>query len=183
MQAKVGSTSVYGTGLLDVQAQSNEKIAADIIAVSASVAGGTAGVAIAAGGTWVDNQSDVATSALIDGGSGGATIKTGAVTVEADDLSTIDALALAGALSGAFGGGGAAIAVGVSIAANGINDPVTASIANINLLSTGSGAVGVTANENATIDANRRGRGDRDQRFGVCFGLAQRRRRFCRKHD
>ena len=152
VQAEVNSSNVYSTGLLDVVAQSNETISADILAVSVAIGGGTAGVAVAAGGTWVDNQTDVATSALIVG-DGTNTVNTGAVTVEADDTATIDAQALAGALSAGFGAVGVAVSIGISIAANTISDPVTAGIENVAHLNTGSGLVQVNANEDATINA------------------------------
>ena len=152
VEAKVDHSSVYSTGAATVQAQSSEKISADVIAVSASIAAGAAGVAVAGAGTWVDNQTNVTTNAEIIGDGTTTTIKAGSVSVEADDNSLIDAQAIAGALSAAFGAVSVAVSVGVSIAANTISDPVTASIQSVPTLITGSGAVQVTANENATIN-------------------------------
>src|SRR6202012_5776268 len=102
----------------------------------------------AAGGTWVDNESDVATTALIDGGTS-HDIETGAVTVAATDTSTIDTIGVAGALRGGIGAVGVAVSIGISIAANTINDPVTATIENVPLLTTGGAAVQVKATEGA----------------------------------
>ena len=152
VQAEVFESNVYSTSKLSVVATSNETISADVIAVSTAIAGGTVGVGVAAGGTWVDNQSDVATSALIVGDGSSTHIETGAVTVDAEDTSRIEAIAIAGALSAGFGAVGVAISIGVSIAANTINDPVMAEIESVPTLNTGSGAVLVKADEAAKID-------------------------------
>ncbi len=155
VEAEILDSSVYSSGQLSVLATSSETISALVIAASTAVAGGTAGIGVAAGGTWVDNQSNVATSASIidDRTTPASQIDAGAVTVDAEDTSAIHAFAFAGALSAGFGEVGVAVSIGISIAANTIDDPVTATIKNVPLINTGSGAIVVKANENAEIDS------------------------------
>ena len=150
--AYVSGGSIHGTGLVDVEANAQETISAATDAASASISGGgSTGVAIAGGGVGDINESDVAISAYVSGG----TISSGGLKVYASDASTITANAGAAAVSGAIGGsGGVAVSIGVSVAKNTIDDPVSAYVTGLtSLTTTGAAGVSVGALEDAEIQA------------------------------
>ena len=166
VSASVVDSSIWADGLLNVQALSSETIEASIITVAAGLSGGgAAGVQASAAGVGVVNTSDVATSAEIaDDNNTSMTIVAGAVDVAANDTSVIDALGASVAVAVAFGGAaGVAVGIGLTVAENVIDDPVTATISGVESLTiaaapdidvtspVSAGTVSVTATENAKI--------------------------------
>ena len=137
VKADITNSSITGTGLVDVEAKSDGVIASNTVAAAAAVSGGgQSGVGVAGGGVGVFNTIAVGVSATIDGG-GTDSIAADGVTVAASDTAKISALAAAAALSAAFGGtNGVAVSIGVSIAGNIINDPVTCFITGLSGLTT-----------------------------------------------
>ncbi len=149
--AYISSSTIDATGLVDVEANAAETIASTTVAAAVALSGGgEAGIGVSGAGVGVGNQSSVGITADISGGS----ITAGAVTVAASNSSTIDAIAGAAALAAGFGGeAGVAVSIGLSVAVNQIDDPVTADITDVSSLVTGGGAVIVTATEAAAIAA------------------------------
>ena len=104
-------------------------------------------------GAFAFNEISLDICATIDGGSA-PRIASAGVSVAAADTSLISSTVFAGSVAGGFSSQNATtVAIGVSFARNSITDPVTAYIKNVPLLTTGGGAVSVTATEHATINA------------------------------
>ena len=153
VKAYISDTGIVSTGALAVTATSGENITAVVVAAAVALAGGgTTGVAVSGAGVSATNQIDAATMAYIDGTAGG-TIAAGSVAVSATDTATISAVAGAAAVAVSLAGTTAvAPAVGISLAQNTISNAVTAYILGVSSLSS-TGAVTVTANEQASIQA------------------------------
>ena len=135
LTASIGSSSIKSDGAVEVQAYSTQTIDADTLAGAVAISGGgTTGVAVAGAGVAVSNLITLAITADITG-DGTQTITAGRVAVDAYDQSWINATDGAAAVSASFGGeAGVAVSVGLSLAQNTINDPVSAYISGVSAL-------------------------------------------------
>jgi hypothetical protein len=148
-------------GAITIDATSNMTIDANIFAGSVAVAA-SFGFAGAAAGTLVYsyNRIGVETNAFIDGDSPATSatsgITAGTLTINADDTSTINANVASVSLAVSIGLVSAAVAAGIAISENIIDNNVNAYVANIsgNTLTVTGGAVNIDAIENATIDSD-----------------------------
>ena len=145
-------------GAVLVSATDDATIKALSAAAAVAVAGGFAGVAVAGGGATAENLIGVDTYASISGSAlGAAGHQVGAVTVSASDTSEIDAIVGAVAASVAGGAVGVGVAIGAAVAHNTIGDglggqgSVQAFLLSTSVL--GSGALGLSATSNETIQA------------------------------
>ncbi|MDP2084687.1 MAG: hypothetical protein Q8K20_05785, partial [Gemmobacter sp.] len=120
----VGST-VTAQGAVTVDATAAQSIKAATVAGSVAIAAGSVGVAISGSGAGIENRIATNVTARI---AGPGAITAHHVVVNADDLSTIDAIAAAFSIAAAFGATGISVAVGVSIAINEIVNNVVAAI-------------------------------------------------------
>ena len=154
VQAYIYQSSVSANGALSLTATSSESIGALVLAASAAVGGGAdVGVGASGAGVSATNSIAVDTEAYIDG-SGANGISASAITLNAHDTSTIQGYAGAASLAVAIGTfAGVAVSIGVSLAENDIANVVQASISNANSLSAGTGALSLTAQEGASINA------------------------------
>jgi mucin-19 len=160
VKAYVAGGGIAASGLVSVSAASTGSVNALTVAVAAALSGGgESGISVAGAGVGVFNMIDVGVSAYIDGGSGLAdtptyNVASGGVSVAASDTATIVSTAGAASVSASVAGESAvAAAIGLSIAGNIVDDPVTAYITAVQSLTTSGHAVSVTATENATINA------------------------------
>ena len=157
--ADIDDSAITATGAVDVEALGRELIRSLTAAGSAGIAGGgAAGVAVAGAGAVAVNDIAVAVTAYVDNGDAqsatGKTVQSGGLSVAAVNSSTIGSEVDAASLSAGFGGAaGVAVSVGVSVAVNTIADPVTAYVNGVGSLSTGGGALSVTATSSADITA------------------------------
>ena len=106
------------------------------------------------GGLWTDNTIATSVEASVTGASA-VTTTAGDITVAASASSVILADAKAGAVSASLAAAGAtAIAVGLSLAHNTVDDNVYAGFGNVARVSTGGGALSVTASDTMRIDVS-----------------------------
>ena len=124
-------TSIAADGDLTLSATATQSITSLVIAAAAAIAaGGSAGIGVAGSGVFAENIIRAHMKAVIDG-DGPSGISARAITVSADDRSRITSLAGAVSVAAAFAGGAAvAVAVGVSLARNVIDNEVEAAILN-----------------------------------------------------
>jgi hypothetical protein len=133
VQIQAGAIDSYITALGDlmIDAQSDQKINAASLAVAAGIGLGVTGVAFTLSGAVVLNRISTSPTAVISGrldAGNDANISANTVTVQADDESSINAASIAGAVSVAAGKTGVAIALGVSLAFNDVENNVNATI-------------------------------------------------------
>ena len=128
-------TDVDSYGALGVSATSNQTIDANVAAASVALAVGGFAFSAAGAAAVTVNKVGVDAHAFIDGG----TIKAGDVTVQAQDTSKIDAFAGAAAvaISIGFATGSSAIALGVALADNLIDNDIEAYVQDANVTVTG----------------------------------------------
>ena len=151
VQAFIDNSNVTGAGGVNLTATtSTAKIWVLTIAGSFTDSGGEAGgVAFAGAGAGSGNSIQESVGAIISGRSVVHTTS-GAVSLSANDDSTIIADAGGISLAGAFGqGGGAGVTVGAAVAINNISNTVTASIEDATV--NPAGGVNVTATSGASI--------------------------------
>ncbi len=143
-----GSTinSSAGVGLLSNSTATIEALTIGV-AVAATTGGGGAGAGAGAGSG--NTVSDSVTATIVNSSS--VTTTAGAITLEADDTPTIEAASGALSFAGAFGASGVAGSIGVSASNNEISDTDEAYVDTSKISS--AGALDITADENATIDA------------------------------
>ncbi len=127
--AAVSGSDITTSGLLKVDAQSDQKINAASLSVAAALAVGGVAFGISASGSGVSNRIATNPNASISGKLSTG-VSAGTVIVQADDESSINATSLAGALSFAAGSVGSAVSIGVSLAFNQVENAVTAKIDN-----------------------------------------------------
>ena len=151
--AAIDDSAVFA-GAVDVSATSSETVDALVLAASVAISGSSqAATGFTGAGAFAFNEIALDIGATIDGGAVDPLSSAG-VSVAAADTSTIEATVFAGSVAGGFSSENATtVAIGVSFARNSITNPVTAYIEDVPLLTTGGGAVSVTASEDATIDA------------------------------
>ncbi|MGB8168696.1 MAG: hypothetical protein WCF18_14460, partial [Chthoniobacteraceae bacterium] len=165
VRAYLLNSSVTAGDDLTQTATAKQTISSLVVAGSAAVAaGGTAGVAVSGSGVYAENKIGVDVKAFIDGdrSTGTTGISADSVTLIANDTSSIDAFAGAASLAASLGGtAGVSVSIGISLARNTITSDVEAYIVNADGSSasttdngvTTTGALSVTATENATINA------------------------------
>jgi hypothetical protein len=153
VRAYAQRSEITTTGDLIATALSEQTIDAAVTAAAVAIAASSTS-ALGASGAGVDVENEIFTQveAFVDG-DGANGISADAISLSAEDLSEITAVALAGAVAGAVGGttGGAA-GIGVSRARNRIEEEVEAYIQNADTgVTTTGGAITLTANAAATI--------------------------------
>jgi len=127
VDAAIVSSDVTADGGVTVDALSTQAIRAASLAGAVAVAGGQVGVAVSGSGSAVENRINSDVSARIAGAA--TDLQADHVVVNADDISSIDAVSAAMAISAAFGQTGVAVSIGISVAINNIANDVTATIA------------------------------------------------------
>ncbi len=134
-------------------ATADETIEATTVAASMAAVVGTVGLAGAGAGVTTTNKIATQVSALIDGSS--SDVSAASVSMKAEDTSKITALSAAAAAAFALSPDGAALAVGVTLSKNVIENTVEAKIkdATVTTPVTGLGGVSVIATSTPTISA------------------------------
>ena len=127
-----------------MDALSNQRVDAIVVAGAAAIAGGTVAVGLAGAGASSENRIGADVRAYIDG-DGASGISVDSVALNADDMSTINADTGAVSVAASFGMFGASVSVGVALAANEIDNQVEAYIKNADNLTTTVGGVTVTS--------------------------------------
>jgi hypothetical protein len=153
VQAIVKDSAIRADGGLTVAAEGERSIEAIVVAAAAGVAVGTSGVGVgvSAAGSYAENKIRSDITAQIDGDGLDTDrdgIEAASVTVSATDASGIDAIAGAASLAVGFGTStGIAVAVGLSLGFNEVNQQVQASIrgADEGVKTADDGAVRITA--------------------------------------
>ncbi|MFO7617339.1 MAG: hypothetical protein R6V75_08800, partial [Bacteroidales bacterium] len=157
VQAYVKNSSIAAEGDLIQTAVAEETIEAVVVAGSAAIsAAGTTGVGLSGAGADATNKISTRVKAFIEGdeGAGEMGIIAHGITLTALDTSKITADVGAGSLAASFAGTAAvSISIGVSLAENMIANQVEAYILNVDSLVATDGAVALTAEESATVDA------------------------------
>ncbi|MCX7396820.1 MAG: hypothetical protein NT138_03985, partial [Planctomycetales bacterium] len=148
------NTSISAAGNLVLQSVSSQKIGTVVFAGSVALAGGgSAGVAFAGSGVYVENRIDMDSLAFISGD--GTGISAVNISVLASDVSLISAFAGAASISAALGGtAGVSLSAGAAIARNDIGNEVHAYIINADSgVTTTTGDLTIRAVESASIQA------------------------------
>ena len=150
--AFIKGTNINSTGVILVNALSNETIVADNAAITIGIGGGgTAGVAVAVSGAIDFNVVAMPTTAFL---SGGTSIHATGLGILARDSATISATGIAAAVTVGIGGAaGVAVSIAVTIASNTIADTISAYVTNATGIALGTGALAVDADEKAAITA------------------------------
>ncbi|MBE9183045.1 hypothetical protein IQ268_31410, partial [Oculatella sp. LEGE 06141] len=154
VQAYLKNTDVNASRGIALSATSTNTVDATINAASMAIAAssGQSG-GISAGGLETQNYIASLVKAYVDG-SNSITTTTGNISLTAADQSIVKADAQAVSLSGSLSGSsGGAVSVGLSLAWNKIDNDVEAAIKNTSNVQAASGAVKLSATENATITA------------------------------
>ncbi len=172
------NSSISAIGVLTADAIGNQAIGAIVFAGSVAIAASGSG-AVGLGGSGVSaiNKIGASVKAYLDG-DGAVGIVAPSISLNAEDMSTIKAIAGAVSLAAAFAGDvGVALSISVTLAKNEINNQVEASIKNANnQVRSTVGGIKVKATESEDI-------GHFSGRFSIgCgrrtrWGLHQRRRR------
>jgi len=151
IRAYLLNTSVDAGGTLEVEALSESTIDAIVVAGSVAVSGGGTGVSVSGAGAGALNKISNDVAAFIQG-DGATGISAGAITLIADDDSTIDAFTGSASLAAGFGGTGVAVAIGIAGAYNTISNDISSYItAADNGVGATSGAINISATETADI--------------------------------
>jgi len=157
VQAYVKNSGITAEGDLIQTAVAEETIEAVVVAGSAAIsAAGTTGVGLSGAGADATNKISTRVKAFIEGdeSAGEMAIVADGITLTALDTSMITADVGAGSLAASFAGTAAvSISIGVSLAENIIANQVEAYILNVDSLVATDGAVALTAEESATVDA------------------------------
>ncbi|WP_322892276.1 LEPR-XLL domain-containing protein, partial [Yoonia sp. 72] len=153
-EAFISNSSVTAAGDLVVKATSSKTINALVFAGAAAISVGETGIALSGSGVSAENLIAGSTEARIT--LGDQTVRGGTITVQALDVSRIEAIAAALSLSLAFGNTGVSVALGVSVAQNTIGTLVRAAVTEVSAASAGSliataGNVLIDARDDATI--------------------------------
>ncbi|MEH6829476.1 MAG: calcium-binding protein [Sulfitobacter sp.] len=141
VEAAVNDSVVTARDAVVVDARSVQGIKARTISGSVAVAGGSTGIAVSGSGAAVENRIATDVSAHVSGS--GTVVTADNVTINADDISIIDAISAALSISAAFGQTGVAVSIGISVAINNIATNVAA-YADTGAQITTSGAGGTT---------------------------------------
>jgi Ca2+-binding RTX toxin-like protein len=155
VKAYLSNSSVDAAGDLVQTATSDATIEAGVAAASVAVAGGgAAGVGATGAGVSTENIITTDVRAYIEG-SGTTGVVADAITLRAEDSSTIRVSADAASIGGAVGGtAGVAVSIGVSLAKNTIHNDVQAYVLNADLVDTREGNVEILALESATVESS-----------------------------
>ncbi len=156
IQAYILDSTVDATGVLTLDAVSDEEIDATVFAGSVSISGGLVGVAVSGAGACAENRIATLVQAYVQGDKDNKGIKAASVGLNAKDTSGIESFT--GAVSVAASGGlvGVSLSIGVSVAYNEIDSDVVSFIKDVDAGVTSTGATGdisVAALEDAEIDA------------------------------
>ena len=130
VEAKIDQSDVTANDLVNVDATNTQSIRANTLAGSVALALGKIGVALSGAGAAANNVIMTDVSAHI---SSGSTVGAYKISVNADDIATINSVVLAASVAAAFGKIGVAISIGVSIATNEIANDVKAYVDNATL--------------------------------------------------
>ncbi|MBC8509085.1 MAG: tandem-95 repeat protein, partial [Chloroflexi bacterium] len=154
VQAYLKNTNLDAVGNITQAAIAEQTIEALVIAGSAAISGGIAGVAVSGSGVIVENKIATLVKSYIEG-TGTETINAAQVMLTADDNSTITATAGAASVAASFGLGGGSVSIGVSAARNVISNEVDVSIQNVLVGSEAepTGTIKLEAINEATISA------------------------------
>ncbi|MEO6651293.1 MAG: hypothetical protein ABIP17_01380, partial [Ilumatobacteraceae bacterium] len=153
VQAYILRSDIDTAGKVELTASSRQSIASLVIAGSAAVSG-SGGVGVSGSGAGASSQNVIATEvrAYIEGAAAPG-VRAASIELTARDASTITADVGAGSLAGAIGlGAGVAVSIAIALAENEISNVVEAYVLESTLLAR-SGAITVTASEEATITA------------------------------
>ena len=153
VRAFVTGSKIDAGGTLSQTAQADDLVTAIVVAISVALAasGGT-GIGASGSGVYAENRIADHVGATIAGG-GGITAP-GGVSLRADDLSLITAIAGAASAAFAFSGSTAvAVSVAVTIASNEIGNTVEASVTGATKLEATGGPVSIEADDHARIRA------------------------------
>ncbi|MBS3951841.1 MAG: LEPR-XLL domain-containing protein, partial [Methylomicrobium sp.] len=151
--ATVVDASLVADGDIEVSAKSEASINAITLAgaVAAALKSDSA-VAVAGGGSIAVNEVGNTVEASITG-SDSVESTAGDIRVTADDIASIDAVAIAATVSAAFGlSSGGSVAIGFSLGFNTIDNSVDAFVKNVDSVKT------KTAGKGVTVEANAEGR-------------------------
>ncbi|MBM4068701.1 MAG: hypothetical protein FJ271_07120 [Planctomycetes bacterium] len=154
--ASINASTVDSAGAVDVEATSTERIFALAIGFAGAIsAGDGGGLALTGAGSGSGNTMNNSVEASIVNSNGSHAVTTGnssAVTVQANDHSTVDAYSGAAAIAFVTPSAtGASAAIGVSVSVNKITNHVSAIIDSSDV--TADGAVNLSATSTATIQA------------------------------
>jgi hypothetical protein len=164
VRAYVENSSVDADGDLTLDAVSDQRIEATVLAGSVAISGGTVGVALSGAGASAANRIATQVQAFIDRDrdAGATGITAHSVALKADDTSVIDALVGAASIGAGVGAVGVSLSIGVGLAFNEISNEVSAFIRDADgtlagptdagVITTG-GGITVEALEDATIHA------------------------------
>jgi hypothetical protein len=153
VRSYVVNTSIDADGNLSQTTYSEQKISASVLSASMAIAGsGIAGVGTSGSGVKAENKIGIDIETFIDG-DGTQGIKAASISLDANDHSEITARAGAASLAGSFGGTGASVSIGVSLARNIIDNFVKAYIDNADQgVESTTGDITINALEDATIN-------------------------------
>jgi hypothetical protein len=150
-----GATGITANAIT-ATAKDSSTISADTAAASiAGTVGGTAGVSISIGVSLAKNDISNVVEASILNADNGVTARTGNLTLDADEVATIDAFSLATSLAAGFSGTvGVALSGAGANALNSINNTVQSFVSASTLTTQGStGSVVVDADSEASISS------------------------------
>ena len=152
VRAYIDDSHVVAADDLTLSASSSQDISSLVLAGAVAIAGGKiTGVALSGAGVNAQNKIGTLVEASI-GGDTLSTVTADSVSLSADDLSDISAIAGAAAITASFAGTNAgAASIGVSLAENEISTQVEASIVNADVESL-TGDVTLSATEDASIE-------------------------------
>ena len=162
VQAISRNSGIRAGGEFFAAANNAAKIDAVVLAGSVAIAGGgSVGVGVSGAGVSATNQIATTIKAAVDGDDDDAQgtasvagIQAAQVRLQANDVSSIQAIGGAATIAAAFGGVGVALSVGVAIADNHVSNNVEASISRADDgIVTTVGDVIVAANTVSSIDA------------------------------
>ena len=130
VQARILDSSIEASGALTVDALSKQSIDAKVIAVSVAISGGAnTGVGVSGAGVYAENRMSSLVTASIQG-DGSSGITAASVSLNAEEQAAIGSFAAAPSLAASFSSKSVAVAIGISLAFNEIDNAVSAFIAN-----------------------------------------------------
>ena len=151
IRAIIDDSTVTAGGALSVTATANQEIDALVLSFSVAVGvGGSNAFSLAGSGVFTENRIGTQVHASIRNVSGGITAAS--VSLQAEDMSDIEADAGAAAVSAAIGGSNAiSISIGLSLAHNWIDNDIEASVIDVADVVAGPGGILIDADTSATI--------------------------------
>ncbi|MGC9329325.1 MAG: hypothetical protein ACP5I1_16950, partial [Candidatus Hinthialibacter sp.] len=152
VSAYVSNSSITAEGALNLHASADETVNAVVFAGSAAIAGGIGAVGVTAAGAFAYNKTATDVKAFIDTVTGDG-VQAGSISIQAHDLSTINAVTGSAALAASIGAVGVSVTIGAAIGMNQIETNVEAYILDAYNVRTTSGSIALEAIENATINA------------------------------